>query len=228
MSIHLNLRQPSEVAAFFDSVMDFLPERDRAPYLALLAELQAGRHVDMTRLVEAAKNLGAATWPARRALKHFLDTVGASLEWDELIGLTEPSLTRDINKLQRAMPNKSLDQALASADAGLLINLKEDAELDIIRDQVRRKIWKEHQDKLEPMVQEAWPELEALRKRLKTLREEAMAAPPIIQDALLSKLDHFEDKIYFGGEHVPLEILDQEITYDVGDREIVPNEEPMG
>lgn len=66
-----------------------------------------------------------------------------------------------------------------------------------------------------------------MQKRLAALRSQAERSEPAQQDLLLAKLAAFEDRVYFGGESIPLEILDAELAYDIADREVPPNEEPM-
>jgi hypothetical protein len=61
-------------------------------------------------------------------------------------------------------------------------------------------------------------ELEAMKKRLKHIREQADAVSGTQQIAYFEKLADLEDKIYFGGEAVPLEVLDAEVQFDAGER----------
>ena len=64
-------------------------------------------------------------------------------------------------------------------------------------------------------------ELAQIQTRLKTLRE-VSAANKRVTDLEYPKIDEFEDRLYFGGETIPLEILDEEIKFALDDVEIPP------
>jgi len=77
-------------------------------------------------------------------------------------------------------------------------------------------------------VEAARRELADMKKRFDMMREQAARMTNVVQqDLLLAKLAAFEDRVYFGGESIPLEILDAELAYDIADREVPPSEEPM-
>ena len=44
------------------------------------------------------------------------------------------------------------------------------------------------------------------------------------QDSLLRKIESFEDRIYFGGEAIPLEVLDMELKFDIEDVVLPPSD----
>ncbi len=66
------------------------------------------------------------------------------------------------------------------------------------------------------MIDEAAKELEAIKKRLKRLRERAVESTGTSQDAGFEKLNELENRIFFAGEAVPLEVLDAEVEFEAG------------
>lgn len=215
----LNLNDSTVVCDFIESVLGYLPEKDRKPYEATVEETrEQGQAVTPERLAEMAKNIGAVTWPKRRALARFIETVGAELEWEGVVKHVRPSTATLLKKLRKDSGAGSLAETLTHSDASYLLKPDQEIEIKMIRDEVRSDLYEDHQEALEPLVEEAQSELEAMKKRLKHIREQADAVSGTQQIAYFEKLADLEDKIYFGGEAVPLEVLDAEVQFDAGER----------
>jgi hypothetical protein len=75
-------------------------------------------------------------------------------------------------------------------------------------------LYEAHKDALAPMVEEALVEFEAIKKRLKSIREQVFEMKGAAQDTLLARLEQMEDRIYFGNEAPALEALDAELQFD--------------
>ncbi|MCE9585776.1 hypothetical protein K8R04_00450 [Candidatus Uhrbacteria bacterium] len=219
MERYLNLHDMTAVADFMESVIDFLPEKDRKPYQQLIDQVHAGEHVPRERLAEAAKNIGAVTWSARRALEHFIATVGAELEWEAMLEQARPATALLLKRLRRSGNTSTLDETLKITDAQYAIGPDQEVEISMLRDEVRYHIWESHHEALGPMIEETQVELEAIKKRLKRLREQAAKSDAATRNRLLDTLDRFEDKLYYGGELIPLESLDEEIRLDAEESE---------
>lgn len=219
MDVYLNLHDAVAVADFMESVIDFLPEKDRKPYQQLIDSVHEGNAVSLERLGQAAKNIGAVTWSARRALDHFLRTVGSELEWEALLEHARPATVLLLKRLRRSNEAATLDETLRSTDAQYAIGPEQEIEISMLRDEVRFHLWDTHREALQPMIEENVIELEAIKKRFKRLREQAMKSDEATRNRLLDTLERFEDRLYFGGDVILLEVLDAEIVYDAEDSE---------
>jgi len=219
MDVYLNLHDAVAVADFMESVVDFLPEKDRKPYQQLIDSVHEGKTVSLERLGQAAKNIGAVTWSARRALDHFLLTVGSELEWESLLAHARPATVLLLKRLRRSAGTSTLNETLQTTDAQYAIGPEQEIEISMLRDEVRYHLWETHHEVLQPMIEENVIELEAIKKRLKRLREQAMKSDETTRNRLLDTLERFEDRLYFGGDIIPLEVLDAEVTYDAEDSE---------
>lgn len=214
----LNLRDPIAVCDFIESFLGYVPEKDRKPYEAVVEEAREGAEaVKIERLAEMAKNIGAITWPRRRALARFIETVGSELEWEGVVKNVRPSTAALLKKLRKDAGTNDLTSTLAHSDASYLLKDDQEIEIRMIRDEVRSDLYDDHAESLEPMIDEAQIELEAMKKRLKKIRERADATTGTQQIAYFDKLADLEDRIYFGGEALPLEILDAEIQFDASE-----------
>jgi len=214
----LNLRDTVAVCDFIESVLGYLPEKDRKPYEVVVEEAREGKGVTVERLAEMAKNIGAVTWARRRALARFIETVGAELEWEGVVKNVRPSTAAILKKLRKDSGAGDLASTLTHPDASTLLKSDQEIEIGMIRDEVRTDLYEDHAEALEPLIEEAQTELEAMKKRLKKVREQADAVGGTQQIAYFDKLAALEDRIYFGGEAIPLETLDAEIQYDASEQ----------
>jgi hypothetical protein len=222
----IDKRNALELADFIEEVIEYLPESDRAPYEALANELAEQKNVTLELALEKVTNLAVATWPSRRATRRFCEGAGAGVEWDEIMAAVRPTTRVMLERLKKNTGLDTLDQVLASSDAPLAIHQDEETEIALLRPEVRAMIWLAHQAKLEPQVKAAQAELESMKKRIKLLRDTA-ARSSSTQSVVLEKLERYEDKIYFEGEAVPLDVLDAELKYASEDVELPPTDDVL-
>ncbi len=216
MDRHLNLHDSRAVADFMESVIEFLPEKDRKPYQQMIDAVHAGEKVSRERLAESAKNIGAVTWPMRRAIDHFLNSVGSELEWEAVMEQTRPATALLLKRLRRNLAETaSLNEALASTDAQYAIGSDQEIEISMLREEVRYSLYETHREALEPIIEENSVELEAIKKRLKKLRDQASETEDAAtRERVLDTRARREDRLYFGGEAMMLEALDAELHFD--------------
>lgn len=214
----LNLQDATAVCDFIESVLPYLPEKDRKSYEAAVTASRDGEAaVTRERLAEMAKNIGAITWPARHALARFIETVGSELEWEAVVKNVRPSTATILRKLRKDANATTLAGALADDDASIVLSSDQEIEISMVRDEARVDLYEDHKEALEPMITEATVELEAMKKRLKKLRDRAIGVKGTQQEGLFDKLNDFEDRIYFGGEAFALETLDAEVALAAGE-----------
>ncbi len=214
---YLNLRDARQIADFMISVMDFLPAKDQKVYQKMVDDIQAGKEVPEERLIEMVKNMGAVSWPKRYAIKKFLEDMGSELEFEAVTEAIRPATRALLKELRKSSGAKTLDEALQSSDAAIVIHPEQEVEIEMVREQVRLQLWEERADHLKELIQEGVTELEAIRKRLQQLRKQAEKMDGSQQDLLFQKLNSYEDKLYFGGEILPLSMLEEELKYDAAD-----------
>ncbi len=220
MHHHLNLRDVVEIVDFMAAYVEYLPINERKPFEKLVADVDAHKVVASEVLVEHVRELGMKTWPARRALSLYVETEeGAKQEWEELLATVRPSTALLLKRLRKNPGIVTVDQALNHSDSAFAIHDEQEVELQMVRPQVCLKLWQDHQEDLRSGVTIAKGELMELRKRLKKLAELAMEKTGL-EDELLSKVGHYEDRIFYGGEMIPLEVLDKEVGFDVEDVEV--------
>lgn len=221
----MNRRLPNKgmtyLADFIASAIEFLPIKERKSYDKLLENIEEQKPLTEERVAEAALTLAIATWPARQALSRHLKTDGKSLEWERLSSAVRHSTAALLKKLQKSHNDKSVDDALSTADAATLIKEDEETEIRFVRDRVRLEIWQAKKKELVALMKETEKELQDIQKRFDKLRDTAFRSPRDTE-AMLQKLETYEDNVLFKGETIPLEILDQDIAFAIENVELPP------
>lgn len=214
---YLDLKDRTAVCDFIESVLPYLPEKERKPYETLVQSAR-DRSDEPTpeRLAEEAKKIAAATWPARHALSRFIESVGSELEWEAVVKHVRPSTATILKKLRKDANATDLTSTLKDDDASIVLKPDQEIEISMVRDEVRIDLYEDHRESLESMIREAEKELAAIQKRFKQLRERAVESTGTLQEAYFDTLNEFEDRILFGGELIPLEILDAEVQFEAG------------
>jgi len=221
MKRHLELTHPHAVADFAASVMDFLPAKERPQYKKLVDDIRAEKTIAEDRLVESARAIGSATWAERRAFDVFLNGKGADMEWKALLDALKPNTAALLKQLQKSSGAKTVGEALNHSDAAILVHEKENDELALVRPQIRLALWGAHKKEIKPLVARMETERKAIQARLEKMR--ALAGRTKREsDLLFPKIEAFEDRLYFGGETIPLEILDAEMQFALDDVELPP------
>lgn len=221
----LDHSSPHALVDFIESILDFLPASDRKPYQKMIEDVRAGKDIQLERVEETAKNAAVVTWPRRYALSRFLQTIGAGFEWEAVLAAVRPTTRVLLKRLQALHPDQPIGTVLETSDAAVAIGPDEELEIDLVREELVPTLWEEHGESLEPMIEEAQIELEAMKKRLRRLRNQADAAASADRTRFIEKLLSLEDRIYFDGEAVPLEVLDAELQFDASDAALPPSDE---
>lgn len=223
---HVDVSNSLAVADFLDQNVEFLFEKERAPFLKVLKDLEKGEVLAAERLEKVMMGLGVATWPMRRALSAYLADDGVEDEWSAMLDAVRPTTALLLKRLRKNTKAKTLDDALASSDAAYAIHEREEEEIVHLRPEVRLMIWKAQGASLAPRVAAEKKTLAELQKRFRAWRTLAKSSAKN-ETALLEKVERYEDRVFIGGEMIPLESLDEELTLDRADIEIPPTDESL-
>jgi hypothetical protein len=220
MSFFLHTKNLHAVADFMESVLEFLPASGRQPYQEMIGHIREHQYPPREKTIPLAYQIGRTTWPARRALNRYLETSdGAQEEWNRLFERCRAKTAAALKKLKSSANSPSLEHALDQSDASLLIDSDMELELSLLRPQIRLMLWQEHQKALVPFLKEAEQELQDIDTRLQQMKEEA-ARSRTGREFIQAKILAFEDRIYFGGESLPIDMLDSELQFEREEREM--------
>ncbi len=220
----LDLRDKTAVADFIMENLEFVPVAFRAKAETMVKDLHDGKKVHTDKLAEEAKKIAVASFPARFALNRFFQKEGTKEEWERVIKTIRPSTAHLLKRFRDAAKLVSLDEVLEHAESDVALPDDERIEINEVRKHLREDYWKEHAKNLAQLVKDGQAHLEGYKHRLGKLRDLAVNLPTNLQDEVFSKIRHYEDCIFFEGDLIPLEILDEEIKYYVDQKEISPME----
>ncbi len=223
---HVDIDDPLALADFLDRNIEFLSEKARIPFVKDLETLERGEVFSRAQSAEVIKDLGVASWPMRRALASYLESDGVEDEWRRMLALVRPTTALLLKRLRKNTNAKTLDEALASSDAAYAIHEREEEEIAHLRPEVHIQIWKEQCAALAPRVAAERKTLTELQKRFQQWR--SMARTSIKNEGvLMEKVERYEERVFIGGEMIPLESLDEELRLDRADIEIPPTDEAL-
>ncbi|OGL73418.1 hypothetical protein A3E39_03610 [Candidatus Uhrbacteria bacterium RIFCSPHIGHO2_12_FULL_60_25] len=218
--LFLDLRDQSHTLDFIANALEYVAPTARKRLEQDLEEVTTKRALAIEELATLAKEIGKKSWAARRALAKWLHHQdGCDMEWRKVVATVSDSTAHILERFRHGTACTSLDAVLAHEESGSALRDLERFEIAEVRRHVRHDIWREKHRNLSQDVDAAEKKLVAIARRLGTLRELAGDAP-WIQDEIMSKLEHWEDRLYFKGEELDVKLLDEEIRLYREEKEI--------
>lgn len=210
---YLSLRDSDAIADFIESVVEYLPEKERAEYEALEQLVLEKRPVDPGGLQAQLLELGVRTWVPRLAVDLYTKTMtGAAREWQKLEESLRPATLFLITRVRRNTSVMTLEEALRTGEAEYALHEEQRVEIQLLQLEIRIELWLEDQEALAPFMREAQEELEAIQKRLQVFRlslDRLEASKE--RDERLAKGEELEERLFILGEAIPVDLLDQEL-----------------
>lgn len=217
--LYLDFKNLPTVIDFISEIQDYAGAAERTTVSSLLREYEQGKKFHLPELAEAVKRIAVSALPARYAVSRFFEEEGSGEEWERVLASVRPSTAHILKRLDDYLELHALDALLKHEDAEMALKDEDRFEIAEVRKQLRIDYWKTKSQTLAPLVKEGKTLLSGYLKRLDTLRELAADLPSSI-DEIYSKLTHYEDRILYEGEPLPLEVLDEEIKYYIEQKEI--------
>lgn len=221
---YLDLRDKARVIDFLLEHLEYASPKEQSTAQAWITDYQEGAKTPTDKLAEAARKFAIAIWPARFAVQRYFMTEGIEEEWKKITSSVRPSTAHLLKRFRQGTGMKSLDETLQHAESDTALHEGERIEIAEVRSHLRQETWKNKKKMLVELVKEGEELLKETRERFAALRELALVLPRSMQDEVFSKIERFEDRMYFEGEVIPLEILDQEVQYYKEQKAISPME----
>lgn len=223
--LFLDVRNHPRVVDFLQDGLAYAegPEREAAE--KLIQVYQDGGKLSTSTLADAALKLGKAIWPARQAVRRWIKQEASDQEWSQVIAMVRPSTSHLVHRLRKATGAKHVDELLQHPEAELAIQEEEREEIARIREHILAEVWKKQREHLSLYVEEAQAELRGYLRRFGMLRDLASELPEVFSQEVMAKLERFEDTVFFQGEMMAMEALDDEIRYYTDQKEITPFDE---
>jgi hypothetical protein len=223
-SLFLDLADRMQALDFIEDAKEYLPVTSLKRVEKVLAGSDHGEDLSEEELADLVKTVGRKSWPARRALRRHLETQeGCDEEWRIVVAAVSDSTAHIMERFRHGTKCMSIDMVLGHEESGSAFRDVERFEIEQVRRHARQVIWRDKRHALAGEEKKDEAVLETIVKRLEVLHQLAVDTP-WIQDEVLAKLRRFEDMLYFEGDILVLERLDEEIKFYREEQEI-PAEE---
>jgi hypothetical protein len=220
--LFLDLTDRTQVLDFIEDTKEYLPVTTLKRVDKVLADSDFGLDLSEEELADLAKMVGRKSWAPRRALRRHLEAQdGCDEEWRLVVAAVSDSTAHIMERFRHGTTCTSLDLVLKHEESGSAFRDVERFEIEQVRRHVRQVIWREKRHAIAAEEKRDEALLETIVERLETLRQLA-ADTPWIQDEVLAKIRRFEDKLYFEGDILVPERLDEEIKFYREEKEIPP------
>jgi hypothetical protein len=211
--LSLSLKNRLPMVDFLAEWSGFAGPETRPKAEALIQAYDDGQELDKTALAELVIELAKEVWPIRFALHRFFGEEGALIEWDMVEKAVRRSTAHLMERFKRSTRCRSLEEMFKHEDFDQAFRQEERDEIESVRHHLLESYWASHPSSLQPLIEEGRSLLSGYEERLEELKKIAEGWPSLLAEELLSKVKSLEDRIYFKGESVPLEIMDGELAY---------------
>jgi hypothetical protein len=211
--LSLSLKNRLPMVDFLSEWAGFANPEMRSKAEAMIQAYDDGGELDKPALAELVINLAKHIWPVRFALNRFFGEEGALIEWDMVEKAVRRSTAHLMERFKRSTHCKSLDEMLKHEEFEQTFGDEEKNEIESVRHHLLENYWASHPSSLQPLIEEGRSIMEAYDQKLTELKALAEGWPSLLAEELFSKVKSLEDRIYFQGEHLSLEILDGELAY---------------
>jgi hypothetical protein len=211
--LFLDLRDRAQALRFVVETKEYLPPKERERADDLCERVDRGERIETRGIADMARLIGRDTWVARRALAQYVETpAGCAEEWRRVTHAVSASTGHIMERFKHGTTCAALHAVLAHEDSDSAFRDVERIEIREVHRHVLPQLYHEQQKELKTFQVKAEKELKEITKRIKLLRDLAFESP-WIQDEILSKIERWEDQLYFRGRPIPTELLDQELAF---------------
>lgn len=211
----VNLEDRLSLIDFLDGILEYLPKEQQEEALTFLQRSRDEALVSQDELLEQAKRQAVLSWPARRAVERFVARDGAVAEWEAMLDVTRPTTAYLLRRFRDRTNVNNVSELLSHPESHMALQGEERSEVELVRPEIWADLWHHQVEGLDVHEIEAKKEFEGLYQRLQKLRQFAASASQ--RKELEKKIRDYEHRIYFDGEAIPVEALDEELKLTIGD-----------
>ncbi len=134
-----------DAADLLSELIAYVPEASRESTHQLLTRLEQHEQLPWNEISAGLREATEAAWPARQSVERFLTTPeGQAVEWITLLEHVRPVTALLLERLRELSADTSLQQALSSEHAAILIHPSQKTEIALLLPEIHIKIWNTH------------------------------------------------------------------------------------
>lgn len=209
----INNQSVLELVDFLSEWRDLAPKELQSQADHLITAYDDGQNQALAELAQFVEDFAWQIWPARFALMAFFGEHGALVEWERVSAAVRRSTAHLMQRFKQATGCQSLDQMFQHDDFDLTFKETETREIKDLRHQVRADYWNSHPETFSALVSEGEKLCDGYRRILEELNDIAQASSGLMAEEVRAKVINLKDRIIYKGEHIPLEVMDEELIY---------------
>lgn len=206
-------RSVLELVDFLSEWRDLAPKDLQAEADSLITAYDDGQNQDLAELAQFVEDFAWRIWPFRFAMEEFFSEQGALVEWDRVSVAVRRSTAHLMQRFKQSAGCQKLDEMLRHDDYELTFKEAETREIKDLRHQVRVDYWNSHPETFSALVPEGEKLCDGYRRILEELNDIAQTSSGLMAEEVRAKVINLKDRIIYKGEHLPLEVMDEELIY---------------
>jgi hypothetical protein len=219
MPRHLNLQQRIAMIDFIMEQVEYLaPDsliRVRAEQVVHDAQHGKGAEVSREVLATVARDVGRASWVPRIVLARYLRTpAGKQDEWRRVVAAVSNSTAHLLERFRKSENMSSLEEVLAHEFSSQAFHDAERIEIHEVRTHLLPTMWHEIKGHVSDDARTAQALLAKIEEHLKRYRETGLGEAELDAGDIISRVEDWEDRLYFGGEVLDPEKLEAEVIFE--------------
>ncbi len=219
MPRYLDLRQRIAVADFITEQVEYLPPDSliRVRAEQVLHDVHHGKGAEVSRevLSAIARDVGRASWVPRVVLGRYVRTpAGKQDEWRRVVAAVSNSTAHLLERFRKSENVSSLEEVLAHESSHQAFRDAERIEIHEVRIHLLPAMWHEIKSRLSDDARTAQTLLATIEERIKSYRETGLAEAELDAGDVISRVEDWEDRLYFGGEVLDPEKLEAEVIFE--------------
>lgn len=211
---YLDLQSRVAVLDFLLDAVEYLPGDDpvRERATKMIEDIENKASVSTEALASVARDVGRAAWVPRVALRRYLRTAdGQREEWRKVVAAVSNSTAHLLERFRAGTKRDSVDEVLAHEESGTAFRDLERTEINEVRTHIHPLMWHEKKKDLQSHAGEIADELRILENKITELRDLGFSTTAIDDGEIASKIARLEDRLYFEGEELNPERINEEI-----------------
>jgi len=218
--LYLNLSDATQMINFLSHWLALASNEYKKHAESYIKDYDDGKEVDLVLLQNFVREFARDIYPARYALNVFFNNEGSALEWSRIAKAVRRSTAHLMERYKSSGEAETVEQMFLDDDFDITFSEDEVSEIRQVRHQLREEYWLTNKAALTKLIDDGESELKKFEEAIAKLRDCAGGLPTLLQEELYSKITRFEDRVYFNGEDMDDQVLQEELNYYQDQKEI--------
>jgi len=218
--IYLDLSDSTEMINFLSRWLAFSSGKIHSHADSFITDYDDGKVVQEVELANFVREFARGVFPVRYALDLHFNEGGSAEEWSKVEKAVSRSTAHLLSRFRKMSEVSTLNELFQHDDFDITFGEERRVEIEQVRHHVLEDYWAANKNSLQSMVDDGEVVLNKFENIIQKMRDCAAGLPTLLQEELYSKITRFEDRVYYQGEVVPLQMLEEELAYYQDQKEL--------